>query len=443
MPRTNSLDLLDSRIALRTYAALVGLGGVTLAALTMTSLGPNLAARQLSSAVQLQLGGAVMVAAALGAYGLGSADVLTRRRVLPWFIAGHVVIWLMMEVQFLTMAGGEHLPKQASWVMLIAIVGLLYVVVPSDPVPRRAPLSVLNDPGPDTSAARGGLYEQQIREAAAQEERNRLARDLHDAVKQQIFAIQTSAATAEARLASDAVGSRAALAQVRQSAREAMSEMEALLSQLRVAPLGNTGLVEAIRKHAEALAFRSGANVAVDVAPWPSEDALPPGAHEAIFRIVQEALANVGRHARARHVRVSLDATPLRVEVRVQDDGTGFDQRDVSSGMGLHNMRARAAEIGGSIEVSRAEGVGTLVTLSVPFETEDARQYGRKQARNLAAAFGVVDLLFLLNLYTTGYEAGNAFSAGLFAILGIGQLRTWLRLRAGARAAATSMERVS
>jgi hypothetical protein len=95
MPPTNSVELLDSRIALRTYAALVGLGGVTLAALTMTSLGPNLAARQLTSAVQLQLGGAVMVAAALGAYGLGSADVLTRRRVLPWFIAGHVVIWLM------------------------------------------------------------------------------------------------------------------------------------------------------------------------------------------------------------------------------------------------------------------------------------------------------------------------------------------------------------
>ena len=125
----------------------------------------------------------------------------------------------------------------------------------------------------------------------------------------------------------------------------------------------------------------------VEVAPWPSEDALPPGAHEAIFRIVQEALANVGRHARAQHVRVSLDATPLRVEVRVQDDGTGFDQSDVSRGMGLHNMRARAAEIGGSIEVSRADGTGTLVTLSVPFETEDARQYDQKQALSLAIVF--------------------------------------------------------
>ena len=74
---------------------------------------------------------------------------------------------------------------------------------------------MVNAPAPDPIATSGGLYEQQIREAAAQEERNRLARDLHDAVKQQIFAIQTSAATAEARLDADPAGTREALAQVR------------------------------------------------------------------------------------------------------------------------------------------------------------------------------------------------------------------------------------
>jgi signal transduction histidine kinase len=286
----------------------------------------------------------------------------------------------------------------------------------------------------------GGASEQQIREAAAQEERNRLARDLHDAVKQQIFAIQTSAATAEARMDTDPAGTREALMQVRQSAREAMAEMEALLSQLRVAALGNTGLVEAIRKHCEALAFRTGASVVVEVAPWPDEDALPSGAHQTIFRIVQEALANVGRHARAQHVRVAMDASSQCVEVTVQDDGTGFDAMQVPGGMGLHNMRARAAEIGGMIDVGRAAGGGTVVALSVPFQTQDEVRYLRRQALAFAAAY-VVLMMLSLNPSQDRLEQGSI--ALMFLLLLMAHLRTWWRLRGRGGSVPTSAERRS
>jgi signal transduction histidine kinase len=440
MAHTQSIEPFDSRLALRLYASLIGLGGVTLAVSAALSPGSTLADVPWPGRAPIQMGGAVMVAAALCGLGLASVDVLTRRRLLTWFLAAHVVVWLVLEMQFLTTPAADSLPLQASWVMLTAAVCVLALLVPSDPRRRRGPLSVVDAPAADQVTSSGALYEQQIRAAAAQEERNRLARDLHDAVKQQIFAIQTSAATAEARFESDRAGAREALAQVRQSAREAMTEMEALLSQLRVAPLGNTGLVEAIRKHGEALAFRTGADVVVEVAPWPHEDALPPGAHDAIFRIVQEALANVGRHARAKQVRVSLDASSQRVEVRVRDDGTGFDQQDGSQGMGLHNMRARAAGIGGSMEVRRAEGGGTLVTLSVPFETDDARRWARRQAMLGAVGFGVTSLLLLMNLYLAGFDRGNAFTAMGLGVLCVSNLRTWLRLRTAAEASATSME---
>lgn len=127
---------------------------------------------------------------------------------------------------------------------------------PAEPV-VRPPISIV-EPAPQASTTDPvrSRDEQRIRDAAAQEERNRLARDLHDAIKQQIFAIQTSAATAETRFDADPAGAREAVAHVRQSAREAMAEMEAMLDHLRVVPLENAGLVEAIRKQAEARAAR-------------------------------------------------------------------------------------------------------------------------------------------------------------------------------------------
>ena len=107
-------------------------------------------------------------------------------------------------------------------------------------------------------------YEEQIRQAARQEERARLARDLHDAVKQQLFVIQTAGATAQARLSTDIDGARAAVDQVRAAAREAMTEMEVMLDQLQGAPIENAGLLAFLKKHCEALGFRTGAEVTFD-----------------------------------------------------------------------------------------------------------------------------------------------------------------------------------
>ena len=220
-----------------------------------------------------------------------------------------------------------------------------------------------------------GRFEASIRQAARQEERARLARDLHDAVKQQLFVIQTAAATVEQRFHGDPAGAQAALAQVRASARDALSEMEVMLEQLQAAPLSNAGLIESLKRQCEVVTFRTGAEVRFNPGPLPPDIAFSPGAHQAMLRFAQEALANVARHARASHVTVTLQRRDAGVELSIADDGQGFDVRQSPRGMGLSNMAMRAAEAEGTYSVKSAPGDGTTVSLLVALEAPDRSKF--------------------------------------------------------------------
>lgn len=206
----------------------------------------------------------------------------------------------------------------------------------------------------------------QVGEAAAQEERNRLARDLHDSIKQQLFTINVSTAAAQERWERDPVGSRAALADVRRSAKEAMVEMQALLHQLRPQALASAGLVEALREQCEALGYRTGAEVTLEMGDSLPDDRLPPGGQETLFRIAQEALGNVARHARARKVHVWLGREGESALLRIEDDGQGFDPGLEMNGMGLRNLRERAEALRGLLEIRSAPGSGAKISVRVP-----------------------------------------------------------------------------
>ena len=137
-----------------------------------------------------------------------------------------------------------------------------------------------------------------LRDAAGQAERSRLAQDLHDSVKQQIYSIQAHLAAADARWDSDGQGARTALAHARTGARDAMREMAALLDRLQDDPVEAVGLVEALRRQCEALGFQTGAQVTTEFGTLPDTGRFDPAVMNALFRIGQEALANVARHAR-------------------------------------------------------------------------------------------------------------------------------------------------
>lgn len=204
---------------------------------------------------------------------------------------------------------------------------------------------------------------------AAQEERNRIARDLHDSIKQQLFNIAVSAAAVRKRWQSDPDGAVAALDDVQESARAAMVEMNAMLMQLSPAPLEKTGLVEALREQCQALAYRTGAQVNTAFGNLPPEEELPLGTQMTLFRIAQEALTNVSRHARAKQVRLRLNAYPGEkvLVLEVSDDGQGYDPAKTPAGMGVVNMRERADHLCGTVEIGSVPGQGTTVRVEIPF----------------------------------------------------------------------------
>ena len=160
-------------------------------------------------------------------------------------------------------------------------------------------------------------------------------------------------------MGSDPEGARAAIGQVRDSARESMAEMDALLDQLRVTVVENAGLVEALKKQSAALEFRTGAHVVVTIGALPPSGRLRPGVHQALLRTAQEALSNVARHARASSVSVDLSERNNRLVLQITDDGVGYATDQARQGMGLDNIHTRAREFDGIAEITSRPGGGT------------------------------------------------------------------------------------
>ena len=196
------------------------------------------------------------------------------------------------------------------------------------------------------------LYEE-AHQVAASQERSRLARDLHDAVTQTLFSASLIAEVLPGLWENDPAEGRLLLGELRQLTRGALAEMRTLLLELRPAALVEANLGDLLRQLAESVSGRSGIPVAVSLEGCPVPD-LPAEVHVALYRIAQEALNNVVKHAQAHRVEITLrcsreheGAKPgvsVRVELRISDDGRGFDPATVSPDhLGLGIIRERAS----------------------------------------------------------------------------------------------------
>jgi PAS domain S-box-containing protein len=203
------------------------------------------------------------------------------------------------------------------------------------------------------------LEDEQREEAVAAAERERLARDLHDAVTQSLFSVSAIAEALPVVWERDQDAARRGLEELRQLTQGALAEMRTLLLELRPSALMEQGLDVLLHQLTEAMAGRTRVPVKIQVT---GDCALPPEVRIAFYRIAQEALNNTTKHARATAVRVELDCRPEYARLHISDDGRGFDPEHVRPGrLGMDIMCERAQAIGAAFWVESQPDQGTHV----------------------------------------------------------------------------------
>jgi two-component system NarL family sensor kinase len=210
---------------------------------------------------------------------------------------------------------------------------------------------------------RARLAEQSARLARA-EERTRIAREIHDTLAQSLTAIALQLEGAARSVDANPERAKARVARALDVARSGLEEARRSVLNLRAAPGGGTPLPEALAALGRALTADTGVRVHVRAT---GARPVPQRLEPELFRIAQEALTNVGRHAHATEAEVTLSSTPRGVRLSIRDNGRGFAPSAVPAGrLGLVGMRERAALLGGRLHIATAPRRGTTVTVSVP-----------------------------------------------------------------------------
>ena len=211
---------------------------------------------------------------------------------------------------------------------------------------------------------------------AQEEERRRIARDLHDDVGQRLslFAIEAEQLQAHPPDAHDGADGRAH--DLATKAQALSSDIQRIAYELHPARLEHLGFLAALRQFVEELRSRHGLTVAVVATDWPRN--IPPDVALCLYRVTQEALRNVVRHSGGREARVALAGQPDSLTVTISDGGAGFEAgaRPVNRGLGLTGMQERLRLIGGALSIAAAPGQGTRIQARVPREASTAAARG-------------------------------------------------------------------
>ena len=200
---------------------------------------------------------------------------------------------------------------------------------------------------------------------AVSEERNRLARDLHDSAKQQALAASLELGAALTLYDRDPGSAKKHLVEADTLVDSVRKELTNLVDELRPQPTDEQDFSETLKEHAVEWSQRSGIELNINIV---GNDELSLASRETLFRIAQEALANVARHSSASCADVSLEYGADTVKLTIKDYGCGFDTRARHSGLGLNSMRERAEGLGGSFTVESAPGQGTQIFVTLPVE---------------------------------------------------------------------------
>lgn len=203
--------------------------------------------------------------------------------------------------------------------------------------------------------------------AAAIEERQRLARELHDSVSQQLFALTMLSEAALRQIDQDPSLAKKQLQEITDTGLMAQSEMRALLLHLRPVYLSGDSLTEGIDKLIAELRAKTAIQFQVSME---ADLSLPASTEEHVFRIIQEALANILRHAQATEVSLTIKTRKYNLYIDIRDDGVGFDLNEKyqqKTSYGLNTMKERCEEVGGTFVIRSNQGQGTYITMLFPY----------------------------------------------------------------------------
>lgn len=205
------------------------------------------------------------------------------------------------------------------------------------------------------------------REAIIEEERARIARDLHDGVAQTLYFAALQADVGRQQLGQDRQQVAGTLHEIGDKIRAVIRDVRRTIFALRPLDWSEGSFLEALRRFAAGFAEQMGWQLHVEVTPdLPS---IPPRLQPTLYRIVQESFNNVAKHAQASNVWLTLRPGAGRtIELVVRDDGAGFDPQEVEGGLGLEQMRGRVRRSGGRLTVESAPARGTTVTATVPVD---------------------------------------------------------------------------
>lgn len=214
-------------------------------------------------------------------------------------------------------------------------------------------------------------YAATLEELTISRERNRMARELHDTLAHTLSALSVQLETVHAYWEVDPAGAQRMLETSLAATRSGLQETRRALKSLRASPLDDLGVALALRQLAAETAAR--ANLRLDVSIPEHLPALAPAVEQCIYRVAQEAAANVAHHANARTLTVQLSCDG-DVVLRVSDDGQGFDpqQAKTAGHFGLSGMRERAHVVGGELTIASRPGQGTTVQLTMRGANESA-----------------------------------------------------------------------
>jgi len=271
---------------------------------------------------------------------LHAALVLTRKAAIAW----GVLYYLTVTAAAFIRSGANAYYAAAFYSVAYVVIGFFGYILQQAELAREHNQQLVDELQ---------STQQRLQELAVVEERNRLARDLHDSVKQQVFAISMQLSAARTALSQDDKA-YPSVAEAERLAQQAGAELTTLIHQLRPPSLERKSLTDAVREHVREWMRQNNIETELSI----EDVSVSLNVEQALFRVLQEALANVARHSKADKVLVSLNSENDNVILVVEDNGIGYDAERITRGIGLDSMRERLEVVNGELEISSQRNTG-------------------------------------------------------------------------------------